>query len=54
MQKDFLVITELINRNKDEGDCLLGCCIMTALMMEAGSTFETSVTFYQIIRCYNP
>jgi hypothetical protein len=33
-----------------EGCCLLGCC---ALMMEAASTSETSVNFYQTTRCYN-
>jgi hypothetical protein len=38
-----------------EDDCLLGCCAaMIALMMEAASTSETSVNFYQTIRCNIP
>jgi hypothetical protein len=43
------------DRNDLENDCLLGCCasiirIMIALTMEAVSTSETSVSFYQTIR----
>jgi hypothetical protein len=34
-----------------EGGCLLGCC---ALMMEAASTSETSVNFYQTTQRNNP
>jgi hypothetical protein len=34
-----------------EDGCLLGCC---ALMMEAGSTSETSVNFYQTTLRNNP
>jgi hypothetical protein len=34
---------------------LLGCSVITiALVMEAASTPETSVNFYQTARCYNP
>jgi hypothetical protein len=30
-----------------EHGCLLGCCVLIALMMEAANTSETSVNFYQ-------
>jgi hypothetical protein len=41
--------------SKSEDDCLLGCCAFNfmaiiALMMEATSTSETSVNFYQTTR----
>jgi hypothetical protein len=47
-----------------EDDCLLGCCavksgrdaciVLITLMMEAASTSETSVNFYQTTRRQNP
>jgi hypothetical protein len=48
-----------------EDDCLLGCCACSlvevtdvsevlALMMEAASTSETSLNFYQTTRCNIP
>jgi hypothetical protein len=33
---------------------VLAASIIIALMMEAASTSETSVNFYQTTRCYNP
>jgi hypothetical protein len=31
----------------EQDDCLLGCCALIALMMEAVSNSETSVNFYE-------
>jgi hypothetical protein len=47
---------------ENEDGCLLGCCAVwssrsspdVALMMEAASTTETSVNFYQTTRHNNP
>jgi hypothetical protein len=37
-----------------EVGCLLGCCRVIPLMMDAANTSETSVNFYQTTRHNNP